>query len=261
MSLFRLCTLTALVLAGVTWMEAQPRPQKPGDGAPPNPMIATQDEAAAAVQRAYDGISHATALGGGRGISTAGVSTASLISQSKNAYQQSLSLYQAGDYVGAREQAMASADFAHAAEELTMSSDTDAANLGVPRPPTPASSDANLRATRDVQNLSYRLAAMNSSTNSNSGVPGLTGAEAKSLLASSQQLQQQAQSRLAQNQCERAIHLAHAGDALTHVAEHLQNRYLIAAGIMPTPPPPPPGPDGAVPPPPGGGAPPPPPQP
>jgi hypothetical protein len=201
-------------------------------------MVASQDEAAAAVQRAYDGISRAVS-GSGPRISIAGVSTASLISQSQSAYQQSLSFYQVGDYVGAREQAMASAGFSRAVDELTMLSNTSSVNPGVPRPPMAVTNDAALRATRDVQNLSYRLAAMNSSTNSNTGVPGSTVAETKSLLAWALQLEQQAQSLLTQNQPERAIHLAHAGDALTHVAEHLQNRYLIAAGITPTPPPPP----------------------
>ena len=188
------------------------------------------------------------------------MSTASLISESKNAYQQSLSLYQSSEYVGAREQAMASADFAHAAEELAMSSNAGAADTGIPRPPTPTTGDARWRASRDIQSLGYRISAINSSMSKAAGMPGSTVAEAKSLMASSLRLQQQAQS-LAQNQPELARHLVHAADALTHVAEHLENRYLIAAGIMPTPPPPPPGPDGTIPPLPAEGAPPPPPQP
>jgi len=128
-----------------------------------------------------------------------------------------------------------------------------ASQAGVPAPPVAAANpEDSLRATRDVQNLSYRLSAITTTLNSATSVPAATASQAKSLLAMGQQLQQQAQSLLSQNQPERAIRLAHAGDALTHVAEHLENRYLIAAGIVPTPPPPPPGPDGVAPPPPPG---------
>jgi hypothetical protein len=242
--------LAAMLLVSFTGVQAQRGPAGPG-GPPPNPQYATQEEAAAAVPRASDGIARVGVLG--NGASVAGVHVNTLIMESKSAYQEALSRYQANDYVGAREQAMASTDLARASEELSMFNGVGASQAGVPAPPVAAANpEDSLRATRDVQNLSYRLSAITTTLNSATSVPAATASQAKSLLAMGQQLQKQAQSLLSQNQPERAIRLAHAGDALTHVAEHLENRYLIAAGIVPTPPPPPPGPDGVAPPPPPG---------
>ena len=246
----------AMLMVGVIGAQAQ---RGPGRVPPPDPRVATQEDAAAAVQRAYDGITRVSVLG--NGASVAGVNVKTLISGSKSAYQEALSRYQANDYAGAREQAMASADLARASEELSMFNGVGASQAGVPAPPAAAGNpEDSLRATRDVQNLGYRLSTIGASLNSSTSVPAATASQAKSLLAMSQQLQQQAQSLLSQNQPERAIRLARAGDALTHVAEHLENRYLIAAGIAPVPPPPPaeaygvapspPGPDGPPPPPP-----------
>jgi hypothetical protein len=249
--------LAAMLLVSFIGVQAQRGPAGPG-GPPPDPRYATQEEAAAAVQRAYDGITRVSILG--NAASVVGVNMNTLITESKSAYQEALSRYQANDYVGAREQAMASADLARASEELAMSTGVGASQAGIPAPPVAAANpEDNLRATRDVQNLSYRLSAMGTNLNSATSVPAATASQAKSLLAMSQQLQQQAQSLLSQNQLERAIRLAHAGDASTHVAEHLENRYLIAAGIAPIPPPPPPSPDGVALPPPGPDGPPPPP--
>jgi hypothetical protein len=246
--------LAAMLLVSFIGAEAQRGPGAPVSP-PPDPRYATQQEAAAAVQRAYDGIARVSVLG--NGTSVAGINVNTLISESKSAYQEALSRYQSNDYVGAREQAMASADLARALEELAMSTGIAPSQTGVPAPPVAAANpEDSLRATRDVQNLSYRLSAMSSTLSGAASLPAATASQARSLLAMSQQLQQQAQSLLSQNQPERAIRLAHAGDALTRVAEHLENRYLIAAGIVPTPPAPPPGPDGIAPPPPGPGGPP-----
>jgi hypothetical protein len=63
-------------------------------------------------------------------------------------------------------------------------------------------------------------------------------------------LQQQAQDLLLHDEAVRAGHMARAGDALTHASEHIQNRYLLAAGIVPTPVGPPPGRERRPPPPP-----------
>jgi hypothetical protein len=251
--------LAAMFLVSFIGVQAQRGPAGPG-GPPPDPRYATQGEAAAAVQRAYEGIVRVGILG--NAASVAGVNVNTLITDSKSAYQEALSRYQANDYFGSREQALASADLARASEELTMTTSVGASQAGVPAPPAAAvKQEDSLRATRDVQNLSYRLNAVGANLNSGTSIPAATASQAKSLLTMSQQLQRQAQSLLSQNQPERAIRLARAGDALTHVAEHLENRYLIAAGIMPIPPPPPPRPDGVAPPPPGlDGPPPPPPQ-
>jgi len=249
--------LAAILVVSFIGAQAQRGPVGPG-GPPPDPRYATQEEAAAAVQRAYDGIARVSIIVGNGG-SVAGVNVNTLITESKSAYQEALSRYQANDYVGTREQAMASADLARASEELAMSTGVGASQAGVPAPPVAAANpEDSLRATRDVQDLSYRLSAIGTNLNSATSVPATTASQAKSLLAMSQQLQQQAQSLLSQNQPERAMRLAHAGDALTHVVEHLENRYLIAAGIVPTLPLPPLGPNGLAPPPPGPDGPPPP---
>jgi hypothetical protein len=247
--------LAAMLLVSFIGVQAQRGPTGPG-GPPPDPRYATLEEAAAAVQRAYDGIARVSVLGNGS--SVAGINVNTLITESKSSYQEALSRYQANDYVGAREQAMASADLARASEELAMSTGVGTSRAGVPAPPVAAANpEDSLRATRDVQDLSYRLSATGTTLNSATSVPAATASQARSLFAMSQELQQRAQSLLSQNQPERAIRLARAGDALTHVAEHLENLYLIAAGIVPTPPQPPAGPDGFAPPPPGPDGPPP----
>jgi hypothetical protein len=101
-------------------------------------------------------------------------------------------------------------------------------------------------------------------------IPAETTRRVRDLLTLSQQLQQRAQASLSQSPRE-ASSAARASDAIAHAADHLQNRYLIASGIVPAgpagrpgPPPPPPGGPGAPPPPPdadNGAAPPPPPGP
>lgn len=249
MKQIRKYALGAMLLVSIIGVQAQRGPGGPASP-PPDPRVATQEEAAAAVQRAYDGIARVRVLGNGS--SVAGLNVNTLIAESKSAYQEALSRYQANGYVGAREQAMASADLARASEELAMSTGVGASQAGVPAPPVAAANpEDSLRAMRDVQNLSYRLSAVGNTLNSASSIPAATASQAKSLLAMSQQLLQRAQSLLSQNQPEHAIRLARAGDALTHVAEHLENRYLIAAGIVPTPPSSSPGPDGVSPLPPG----------
>ncbi len=240
------------VVLGSLLCAAQPAPPRRPGAPPPDPRVATQEEAAGAVQRAYDGISRAAML---QASSNAGVNISSLISQSKGAYQEALSRYQANDYPGAREEAMASTDLSRAAEELAASGNASNERAGVPAPPaSSATREDSMRARRDVQNLGYRLGVVSQPQSSSETAPANVASQAKALLSTSETLLKEAQAALSQNQAQRAIHLAHAGDALTHVAEHLQNRYLIAAGITPTAPAPPPSdPDGAAPPPPPGG--------
>jgi hypothetical protein len=232
--------LTALVLCCVM-AQAQPGPKAPRrhPGPPPDARVATPDDAAVAIQHAYDGIS-LTSTFGDRPVVVGGANVSGLLSESKTAYQEALSSYQLGDYVAAREQAMTSGDLSHAAQELRMSAG-DSARIPAPIAPGRPDSEESFHAARDLQNLNYRLQVMDSTLGGNKSVPAAAVSHARLLLAMSWQLEQAAQTFLSQNQQRRALHMTHAADALTHAAEHLQNRYLLAAGVIPTPPPPPPG--------------------
>jgi len=233
----RLFLAVAIVLSCAT-AQAQPGPKGPGKRPGPahDPRVATPDEAAAAIQHAYDGISR-TSLFGTSEAGPGAVSVNDIASLSKTAYQEALSCYQANNYVGAREQAMTSADLSRAVEELLMSGGAFGGGAGVPVPPTPV--EERDHAARDFENLSYRLGEIKSGLRGSNALPARAAAQAQSLVSLSEQLQQQAQDLLVHNQAPRAGHVARAGDALTHAVEHLQNRYLLAAGIVPAPPPPP----------------------
>ena len=236
----RLFVAAAVVLCSVS-TQAQPGPKGPGRRPGPlhDPRVATPDEAATAIQHAYDGISRTSVLrnsdAGGRVVNVNDVA-----SESKTAYQEALSSYQANDYVGAREQAMASADMSRAVEELLMSGEAFGGRADVPTPPTAV--EEHDRAARDLENLSYRLIGLKRRTTEGNALPAAAIAVVQSLVSRSELLQQQAQDLLLHGQPARAGHIARAGDALTHAGEHIQNRHLLAAGIIPTPTIAPPGP-------------------
>ena len=234
--------LVFVVSLGCMLAQAQPGPGTPGrraGGPPPDPRVATAEEASAAIQHAYDGISRLAILGNSDR-SVAGVSKTSLESQSKAEYQRALSSYQRNDYAGAREQSMSAADLAHAAEELAMFTAATSSSGGVPAPPVNAQSlPGGDDVSRDVANVSYRISYIQSAMNNGGSVSTESRKSIKSILDMSQRLQTEAQNSLGRNEPQRAAPLARAADALTHAAEHMQNASLLAAGLMPAPPPPP----------------------
>ena len=135
--------------------------------------------------------------------------------------------------------------------------------------PRPGVAEDAFRANDEIARAGGTILQVQSAGSYSNVVPAETTRRVRDLLTLSQQLQQRAQASLSQNPRE-ASAAARASDAIAHAADHLQNRYLIASGIVPAgpagrpgPPPPPPGGPGAPPPPPpdaeNGAAPPPPP--
>jgi hypothetical protein len=106
------------IAIGLGGLAAHAQPQR-GRRAPEplprqNPVAATQQQAADAVQRAYEALRRSTVLS-----QTASGGTTDILAQGRDAYQQALSQYQVSNFIGARETAMAAADLAHAAEQIT----------------------------------------------------------------------------------------------------------------------------------------------
>jgi hypothetical protein len=96
-------------------LAAHARPQRgrrpPGPPPRENPVVASQREADAAVQRAYDALERSTVLS-----QIASGGTTDMLRQGRDGYQQALSRYQASNFGGARETARAATALAHAAE-------------------------------------------------------------------------------------------------------------------------------------------------
>jgi hypothetical protein len=90
----------AIGLSSGLTAHAQPQRERRPPGPPPgeNPVVASQQEAADAVQRAYDALERSTVLS-----QTASGGTTDILTQGRDAYQQALSQYQASNFVGARD--------------------------------------------------------------------------------------------------------------------------------------------------------------
>ena len=261
-----------VVMTGCATGFAQPGPRGKG---PRGPGMTAQDaqlDVQDAMQRAYDGLNRSTALVEAAKGTGSGISLNRLIADGKAFYQEGLSRYQAFDYIGARELAAAADDMAHAAETMAMSSIGSGNAAGITAPPSqPGIAEDAFRANDEIARAGGTILQVQSAGSYSNVVPAETTRRVRDLLTLSQQLQQRAQAWLAQSPRE-ASAAARASDAIAHAADHLQNRYLIASGIMPAgpagrpgPPPPPLGGPGAPPPPPpdadNGTAPPPPPGP
>ncbi|MGI8771959.1 MAG: hypothetical protein ACR2JE_11030 [Acidobacteriaceae bacterium] len=238
-----------------------PRPPGPPPGPPPDrpAMIATtQQQAADAVQRAYDALGRSMALS-----QSAAQDTKEILSRARESYQQALTQYQASNFVGARETAMAAADMARAAEQIAGAHLIEAASrqTQIPAPPATDSSAQSARAYDALARVSDHSARLTADLSS--GTATQASPQIRSLMGESRRLQQRAQSLLSASKPEEAASLARGADALLAAADHMQQRALIASGAIPAqaaPPPPPPGAGAAPPPPPpDAGAPPPPP--
>jgi hypothetical protein len=230
----------------------------PRGGGPRGPGMAAQDaqlDVQDAMQRAYDGLNRSTALVEAAKGTASGISLNHFIADGKGFYQEALSRYQASDYIGARELAAAADDMAHAAETMAMSSIGSGNAAGITAPPSqPGVAEDAFRANDEIARAGGTILQVQSAGGYSNVVPAETTRRVRDLLTLSQQLQQRAQASLSQSPRE-ASAAARASDAIAHAAGHLQNRYLIASGIVPAgpagrpgPPPPPPGGPGAPPP-------------
>ncbi len=261
-----------VIMTGCVTGFAQAGPRGRG---PRGPGMAAQDaqlDVQDAMERAYDGLNRSTALVEAAKGTASGIPLTRFIADGKAFYQEALSRYQAFDYIGARELAAAADDMAHAAETMAMSSIGSGNAAGITVPPSqPGVAEDAFRANDEIARAGGTILQVQSVGSYANVVPADTTRRVRDLLNLSQQLQQRAQSSLAQSPRE-ASAAARASDAIAHAADHLQNRYLIASGVVPAgpagrpgPPPPPRGGPGAPPPPPpdadNGSAPPPPPPP
>jgi hypothetical protein len=226
---------------------------------PRGPGMAAQDaqlDVQDAMQRAYDGLNRSTALVEAAKGTAGGIPLNRFIADGKAFYQEALSRYQAFDYIGARELDAAADDMAHAAETMAMSSIGSGNAAGITAPPSqPGVAEDAFRANDEIARAGSTILQVQSAGSYSNVVPAETTHRVRDLLTLSQQLQQRAQASLSQSPRE-ASAAARASDAIAHAADHLQNRYLIASGIVPAgpqgrpgPPPPPPGGPGAPPPP------------
>ncbi len=243
---------------------AGPPPPGPPPLQGPASVAAAQQQAADAVQRAYDALGRSAALS-----QTASQGTADILAEGKNAYQQALTQYQASDFVGANETAMAASDMARAAEQIANANLMESASRQsqIPAPPTAAvnGSFQTARAYQDLARVSDHRARIASQLSL--GAAPSANSQVNSLMEESRRLQQRAQTLLNDNKPQNASLIAGAADALLAAADHIEQRALIASGMVPAQPGPPPGPAGPrnprrfappPPPPPDGGAPPPP---
>jgi hypothetical protein len=234
--------------AGSVAAEAQAPgpPPPPGAPAPPpppaDPLQATQQGAADAVQRAYDAISRSTSLAGTSRVEGA----TELMEQSRNAYQQALTDYQASNFTGARESAMMAGDLARAAEELTSAQLIAAAQPQVPPPPqSMGGPDPAARVYADLARLAQHRSDITSRINQ---FPSAANQSVHRLLEQSSRLEQNAQTLMNSQKPEQASATARAADALLAACDHSIQRVLIATGRVdaafapppPAPPPPPP---------------------
>lgn len=233
--------LIALQIGDLAILQAQLQPgpdPRPGPHHPATP----RQEAADAIGRAYDALGRDMALTPSTARNVSGV-----LMQSRDTYQQALSLYQAGDFTGARETAMASADMAHAVEQLVMADSPGAAPVPAPpQPPAPpgrADTQA-AHAYRDLARVRERSARLNNDLDQRASAS--VAAQVKMLIREAAQLEQRAQSVVA-NKPEQAGALARAADALLAAADHYVRWAWIANGLVP-PAPPPPRPKGPPPP-------------
>jgi hypothetical protein len=217
---------------------AQPQPgRRPPGGPPPgqNPAAASQQEAADEVQRAYDTLRRSTALS-----QTASAGTIEILTQGREAYQQALSQYQASNFVGSRETAMAATDLAHAAEQITTADllEASARQRQLPAPPTGSAAAKTALAYQDLARVSQHSARLAADRTVEPAAASTV--EIRALLLRSARLQQRAQSLLIMNKPEEASAMARASDALLAAADHVEQRALIASGVIPAQPAPPP---------------------
>jgi len=226
--------VTAGLLLGTFAAVAQPAPPPPGGPAPgpplpANPLMTTQQDAGAAVQGAYDAIGRSTLMAGSNNAEGA----ANLLIQSKSAYQQALTWYQASNFVAAREAAMIATDLARATDELTSAHLMATTQPGIPLPPQSfAGPDPVARVYGDLGRLTQHRADVAAQI---AASPDAVDAEVHRLLQESTRFQQKAQNLLNSQKPEQAGAMARAADALLAACDHSMERALIASGRVGAP--------------------------
>jgi hypothetical protein len=236
-----MCLLLGVLVLPTVAAYAQPAgpppPLRPGAPPPPpvDPLMATQEGAGAAIQRAYDAIGRSAAMVE----STRAEGSGDLLTQSRNAYQQALSAYQASNFTAAQESGMMAADLARAADELSSARLFAAAQPSVNPPPQgmggpdPAARvyDDLGRVTQHRSDVAARIAA----------TPDAADRQVHNLLEEAGRLEQSAQNLLNSQKPQEAGAMARAADALLAVCDHSIQRVLIASGRVAAPLGPPPG--------------------
>lgn len=221
---------------------AGPPPPRPGGPPPPaNPLMATQEGAGAAIQRAYDAIGRSAIMVE----SSHAQGSGDLLDRSRNAYQQALTAYQASNFVAAQESGLMATDLAHAADELSSARlfDTSQAKVNPP-PQSMGGPDPAARVYDDLGRLAQHRADIEAR------IGATPDAADRTLLDESGRLQQDAQNLLNNQKPQEAGAMARAADALLAACDHSIQRVLIASGRLaapfapapggPEPPPPPP---------------------
>ena len=236
-------TLMALVLGvlilGTGAAHGQPAgpPPPPRAGAPPppplpDPMMATQEGAGAAIQRAYDAIGRSGVLVE----SSRAEGSGDLVAQSRNTYQQALTAYQASNFTAAQEWGMMAADLARAADELASARLFAAAQPKVnPPPQVVGGPDPAARVYDDLGRLAQHRADIAARIGS---TPNAADQQVHNLLEEAGRLEQNAQNLLNSQKLQEAGSTARAADALLAACDHSIQRVLVASGRVAAPLPP-----------------------
>jgi hypothetical protein len=212
-----------------------PPPLRPGAPPPPSvdPLMATQEGAGAAIQRAYDAIGRSAALTE----SSRAEGSGDLLAQRRNAYQQALTAYQASNFTAAQEWGMMAADLARAADELASARLFAAAQPKVNPPPQVAGGpDAAARVYDDLGRLAQHRADIAARIGA---TPDAADQEVHNLLEEADRLERSAQNLLNSQKPQEAAAMARAADALLAACDHSIQRSLIASGRVAAPPAPP----------------------
>ena len=236
-------TLMALVLGvlilgtGVAHGQPAGPPPPPRPGAPPpaDPMMVTQEGAGAAIQHAYNAIGRSGVLVE----SSRAQGSGDLLAQSRNAYQQALTAYQASNFTAAQEWGMMAADLARAADELASARLFSAAQSKVnPPPQVLGGPNPAARVYEDLGRLAQHRADIAARIGS---TPDAADEQVHNLLEEAGGLEQNAQNLLNSQKLQEAGSTARAADALLAACDHSIQRVLVASGRGAAPPPPPSG--------------------
>jgi len=162
-----------------------------------------------------------------------------LLAQSRNAYQQALTAYQASNFTAAQEWGMMAADLARAADELASARLFAAAQPKVnPPPQVMGGPDPAARVYDDLGRLAQHRADIAARIGA---TPDAADREVHNLLEEAGRLEQNAQNLLNNQKPQEAGAMARAADALLAACDHSIQRVLIASGRVAAPLAPPPG--------------------
>jgi hypothetical protein len=197
--------------------------------------MATQEGVGAAIQRAYDAIGRSAVLVESSCEEGAG----DLLTQSRNAYQQALTAYQASNFTAAQESGMMATDLARAADELASSRLFAGAQAKISSPSqVPEGPDPAARVYDDLGRLAQHRADVAARI---AATPDAADLEVHNLIEEAGRLEQNAQNLLSGQKPQEAGPIARAAEALLAACDHSIQRVLIASGRIAVPLAPPPG--------------------